>query len=120
MAHVSRRKVIDYPYFGQFFEKAEPDYTLPLDQRTYGDTLVYETACDIQEVSKAANPVLIATFSVFMPFDPKEEIPIHRGMRFAGKMGTLDVDGMVTNVILSQIGGLVAYVKDYDASDTSV
>lgn len=120
MAHVSRRKVIDYPYFGQFFEKAEPDYSLPLDKRVYPETLVYETICDIQEVSKAANPVLIATFSVFMPFDPEQQVPLHRGMSFKGSMGGVDVSGMVTNVVLSQVGGLVAYVKDYDASDTSL
>ena len=120
MAHVSRRKVIDYPYFGQFFEKAEPDYTIPLDQREYGDVLVYETVCDIQEVSKAANPVLIATFSVFMPFDPEKEVPLHRGMSFKGSMGGVDVSGMVTNVVLSQVGGIVAYVKDYDASDQAL
>ena len=120
MAHTRRRRVIDYPYFGKFFEKAEPDYSKPLDQREYPDTFVWETVCDIQEVSKAANPVLIATFSVFMPFDPLAEIPIRRGMRFEGKMGNIDVSGMVTNVVLSQIGGLVAYVKDYDASDTAL
>ena len=120
MAHIRRRRVVDYPYRGQFFEKAEPDYTLPLDQRDYTDTLVWDTICDIQEVSKAANPVLIATFSVFMPFDLEDDIPIRRGMRFEGKMGNIDVSGMVTNVVLSQLGGLVAYVKDYDASDTAL
>lgn len=117
MAHTRRRRVIDYPYFGQFFEKAGPDLSLPLDQREYGERLVYETVCDIQEVSKAANPVLIATFSVFMPFDETQEVPLHRGMKFSGSMNGIDVTGMVTNVVLSQIGGLVAYVKDYDASD---
>lgn len=96
---------------------AGPDMSLPLDQRVYGDVLVYETECDIQEVSKAANPVLIATFSVFMPFDERETVPIHRGMKFVGSMGGIDVTGMVTNVVLSQVGGLVAYVKDYDAGE---
>ena len=111
---------MDYPYTGQFFECAEPDYTKPLDQREYGDRPVYETICDIQEVSKAANPVLIATFSVFMPFDARKEVPIHRGMKFSGSMGGIDVTGMVTNVVLSQVDGIVAYVKDYDASDGSI
>ena len=117
MAHVSRRKVVDYPYFGQFFEMAEPDLTLPLDQRDVDGKLVYETECDIQEVSKAANPVLIATFSVFMPFDHTKEVPLHRGMSFKGAMGGIDVSGEVTNVVLSQVDGIVAYVKDYDARD---
>lgn len=120
MAYTKRNRVVDYPYRGQFFEIADPDLTKPLDQRTVDPVLVYETECDIQEVSKATNPVLIATFSVFMPFDLKNEVPIRRGMKFSGSMGGVDVTGMVTNVVLSQIGGLVAYVKDYDASDGSI
>ena len=115
MAYKRISRVVDYPYKGQFYEMAEQDLSLPLDQRDIEGALVWETVCDIQEVSKAANPVLIATFSVFMPFNPCCEIPIHRGMEFRGKMGNIDVSGMVTNVILSQVGGLVAYVKDYDA-----
>lgn len=117
MAHVRRRQVVDYPYFGQFFEKAEPDLSKPLDERTIEDVLVYETKCDIQEVSKANNPVLIATFSVFMPFDHTKEVPIRRGLKFEGSMGGIDVSGEVTNVVLSQVDGIVAYVKDYDARD---
>ena len=111
---------MDYPYFGQFFEKGKPDLTKPLDQRDVTDVLVYETKCDIQEVSKAANPVLIATFSIFMPFDARNDVPIKRGLKFCGSMGGVDVTGLVTNVVLSQVDGLVAYVKDYDASDSSI
>lgn len=121
MAYTKRSRVVDYPYSGQFFEMTEPDYTKPLDERSVdGEQLVYETVCDIQEVSKAANPVLIATFSVFMPFDPSGTVPIRRGMRFSGSMGGVDVSGLVTNVVLSQVGGLVAYVKDYDAGDAAL
>lgn len=115
MAYKGITSVRDYPYTGAFYDQAAEDLTVPLDQRDIEGTLVWETVCDIQEVSKAANPVLIATFSVFMPFNPCCEIPIRRGMEFRGKMGNIDVSGMVTNVVLSQIGGLVAYVKDYDS-----
>lgn len=115
MAYKRISRVVDYPYRGAFYEQKEPDLTVPLDQRDIESVLVWETVCDIQEVSKAANPVLIATFSVFMPFCPKCDIPIRRGMEFRGRMGNIDVSGMVTNVVLSQVGGLVAYVKDYDA-----
>lgn len=117
MAYTKRNRVVDYPYRGQFFEIADPDLTKPLDQRTVDPVLVYETECDIQEVSKAANPVLIATFSVFMPFDHTKEVPIRRGLKFEGSMGGIDVSGEVTNVVLSQVDGIVAYVKDYDARD---
>lgn len=120
MAYTRRGRVKDYPYYGYFYKQGEMDLTLPLDQREITDELVYETECDIQEVSKAANPVLIATFSIFMPFDETTEIPIRRGLKFSGTMGGLEITGLVTNVVLSQIGGLVAYVKDYDAGEETV
>ena len=115
MAIKRRREVKDYPYYGRFYKQAQDDLDVPLDQRDIESVPVWETVCDIQEVSKAANPVLIATFSVFMPFCTKCQIPIKRGMEFRGDMNGIDVSGMVTNVVLSQLGGLVAYVKDYDA-----
>lgn len=110
-------KVKDYPYRGYFYGHPQQDYTLPLDQREVEDELIFATKCDIQEVSKAANPTLIATYSVFAPFNVDDEIPIRAGMRFQGTMGGIDISGMVTNVILSQLGGLVAYVKDYNSDE---
>lgn len=114
MAYTRRKKVKPYPYFGTFYTGGV-DYSKPLDQRVVGDVAVLETECDIQEVSKAANPTLIATFSVFFPFSVDQDLPITRGTSFKGKMGNIDVSGMVTNVVLSQLGGVVAYVKDYDS-----
>lgn len=114
MAYTRRYKVNPYPYRGAFYSETM-DYSVPLDQREMGKTLLYETECDIQEVSKAANPTLIATFSIFFPFNPEDKIPFTRGVHFEGKMGSLDVSGVVTNVVLSQLGGIVAYVKDYDS-----
>ena len=112
-----RRKIIEYPYHGQFFRDTEGDMCLPLDEREQTDELVYETVCDIQEVSKANNPVLIATFSVFFPIDPGKDIAVRRGMRFHGVMNGIDVNGLITNVVVSRLGGAVAYVKDYDADE---
>lgn len=120
MAYKSFRRVIDYPYCGAFYRQKAEDLSKPLDQRDIDSELVWKTCCDIQEVSKAANPLLIATFSIFMPFDPNDEIPIERGMEFRGKMGNIEINGMVTNVVLSQVGGLVAYVKDYDSDSDTV
>lgn len=116
MAYTKRRKVNPYPYFGAFYTGGM-DYSKPLDQRTVEGVAVLETKCDIQEVSKAANPTLIATFSVFFPFPADQDLPITRGNAFKGKMGSIDVSGMVTNVVLSQLDGVVAYVKDYDSED---
>lgn len=107
----------EYPYCCSFYDRKEPDMSLPLSQRVVGDVPVYQSCCDIQEVSKAANPILIATFSVFLPFDVEDEIPIRRGMKFVSDMNGIAISGMVTNVILSQLGGLVVYVKDYTADE---
>lgn len=116
MAYLNR-KIVPYPYKGQFFRDGAEDTSLPLDERDMNDVLVYETICDIQEVSKANNPVLIATFSIFFPIDIKKEILVRRGMRFHGNMNGIDINGLVTNVIVSRLGGAVAYVKDYDADE---
>lgn len=110
-----RNEVKDYPYYGYFYDMAQQDLRVPLDQRSIDEALVYESECDIQEVSKANNPVLIATFSVYLPFDVNKTIPIRRGMAFKGDMNGIDVSGEITNVVLSQLGGLVVYVKDYDS-----
>ena len=111
------KRIIDtFPYTGRFYKHVEPDYSLPLDERDEDeDELVLETECDIQEVSKAANPVLIATFSVFFPWDVSVDLPLVRGMRFVGMMNSIQVEGMITNVVVSQLDGVVVYVKDYYA-----
>lgn len=108
-----RRSINGYPNRGRFF-RVEQDYSKPLMERTPEEITVLETECDIQEVSKAANPVLIATFSIFFPFDIESEMPVNRGMGFEGEMNGLTIRGQVTNVVVSQLGGAVAYVKDYD------
>ena len=107
----------EYPYHCSFYDRKEPDLSLPLSQRVMEDVLVYQSCCDIQEVSKAANPVLIATFSVFLPFDVEDDIPIRRGMKFVSNVNGMSISGMVTNGVLSQLGGIVAYVKDYTADE---
>lgn len=114
---INRREVITYPYHGCFYRQTEPDYSLPLDEREQREEMVYETDCDIQEVSKANNPILVATFSVFFPFDTTQEIPIRRGYRFEGSTNGMDISGEVTNVVLSQVGGIVCYCKDYDSDE---
>ena len=40
-------------------------------------------------------------------------------MSFHSSMNGIDISGEITNVVLSQLGGLVAYVKDYDADEGS-
>lgn len=78
-------------------------------------TDVFETDCDVQETSKAANPVLVATFSVFFPFDMSKSVPVVRGMGFEASVCGQTVRGEVLNVVPSTLGGVVAYVKDYEA-----
>ena len=112
MAYTKRMSVKEYPYCGTFSHIKE-DMSLPLDQREQTEIDVYTTVCDIQEVSKAMNPALIATFSVFFPYDiHASDCPVQRGMQFRGDMCGIEVKGVVTNVVASQLDGIVAYVKD--------
>ena len=103
-----------YPFMGSFYRTVKADKSVPLIERTDRDKLVLETKCDIQEVSKANNPTLIATFSVYFPHNTTTDLPVKRGMKFIGSMYGMDVSGLVTNVVGSELGGIVAYVKDYD------
>lgn len=113
MATISHFDVVDYPYDGVFYTVSQ-DESLPLTERRDVETIVLETKCDIQEVSKAANPALIATFSVFFPFDISQKLTVRRGMGFRGWMNGMEINGQITNVTVSQLGGCVAYVKDYE------
>lgn len=106
-------KVEDYPYVGVFYEVVE-DLSKPLNEREPEEVIVLETECDIQEVSKATNPALLATFSIFFPFDVSDELIVRRGMGFRSSMNGMEINGQVTNVVVSRIGGCVAYVKDYE------
>lgn len=118
MIRRGRQRVIPYPYRGGFYIRLEEDVSVPLDERDPDRyELVLETECDIQEVSKAANPTLIATFSIFFPWDRTRLCPVSRGMRFSGDARGIDVSGMVTNVVASELDGVVAYCKDYDTED---
>lgn len=108
------RRTIDYPYKGVFYKEIE-DKSTPLTERGIGRTEVFETACDIQETSKANNPLLIGTFSIFFPFDVSRKVPVFRGMGFRAEVCGQTVSGEVVNVVPSQINGVVAYVKDYEA-----
>lgn len=110
---ILRRNITDYPYEGTFYT-TETDVDVPLTEREAVQIPVLQTRCDIQEVSKAANPAFIATFSVFFPFNVEQRLLVRRGMGFRGNMCGMIVEGQVTNVVVSQLGGCVAYVKDYE------
>lgn len=112
MAYIGTMK--RYPYHGVFY-KESIDTSLPLTEREMGRTVVYETECDVQETSKAANPMLISTWSVFFPFDASQSLPVLRGSYFSAEVCGQTVRGEVTNVVPSLLNGVVAYVKDYDA-----
>lgn len=103
-----------YPYHG-VFSKETSDVSVPLTERKLELVPVFETECDIQEVSKANNPLLIGTFAIFFPFDVSGSIPVFRGMHFSSEMCGQTISGEVVNVVPSQLNGVVAYVKDYEA-----
>lgn len=106
--------MVRYPYRGTFYRETQ-DVSAPLTERETGRTAVFETDCDIQETSKANNPLLIGTFSIFFPLDVSGGVPVFRGMWFSADVCGQTVSGEVVNVVPSQLDGVVAYVKDYEA-----
>lgn len=112
MAYISG--ISRYPYHGVFYKETS-DMAKPLTEREIVRTDVFETECDVQETSKAANPMLFATFSVFFPFDAGKSVPVVRGMGFEASVCGQTVKGEVLNVVPSALNGVVAYVKDYEA-----
>ena len=111
-----RHDIVEYPFHGTFY-RSEIDRTLPLEQQTETEVAVLETVCDIQEASHSRlGDFSKAAYAVYVPFDKTLEDPINvsRGMMFRASDYGVIVNGKVTGVFPSQIGGFVAYV---DVSD---
>ena len=77
------------------------------------------SSCCIQSaIFKRALAVMFtvnATFGIYFPINKEEDIKIRRGDSFQGSIYGMLVEGEVTGVFPSQLGGCVAYVKEFDA-----
>lgn len=109
---IKRHDIVEYPFVGEFYNSTI-DRTLPLEQQVETEVVMLSTVCDIQEASHSRlGDFSKAAYAVYVPFDKTLEDPINvnRGMRFRASDYGVPVDGKVTGVFPSQLGGFVAYV----------
>jgi len=112
---LDRTLLEEYAYEGEFYRiKKTGDGLLDRDEE---EVTVLQTKCDIQESSRSnVHGFANATFGVYFPINKEEKIPIRRGDSFRGSIYGMLVEGEVTGVFPSQLGGCVAYIKEFDAA----
>lgn len=114
--HIDRHLIEEYPFSGEFY-RSVIDRTLPLEQQVETEVVVLATECDITEASHSRlGDFSKAAYAVYVPFDKTlaDPIEVNRGLLFRASDYGVPVDGKVTGVFPSQVGGFVAYV---DVSD---
>jgi hypothetical protein len=105
----------EYAYEGEFYRLEIPSGGSLID-REPKRVVVLRTKCDIQESSRSnVHGFSNATFGIYFPRNKEEDIKIRRGDSFRGSIYGMLVEGEVTGVFPSQLGGCVAYVKEFDA-----
>lgn len=108
---VNRNILQEYPFTGKFERQIIDETKPPLEQRPEM-VVILETPCDIQEAQKSDTGVIHASFNVYFPFNKEEGIKIQRGDYFSGMLYGMLVDGVVTGVFPTQMGGCQVYLTD--------
>lgn len=102
----------EYPYRGEFYFIVI-DEDKPLLEQREERVLILSTECDIQEVSHTEGELITASYSVYFPLRG-DLSGINRGVMFEGDMNGMKVNGKVTGIFSSQLGGLKVYIRDLD------
>lgn len=115
-----RNSHIEFEYKGTFYridDYKSPDGDLIDSNQNEEETVILETMCDIQETRKAfATDVIKKEYTVYFPFKADDGLPpaLKPGIYFRSEMYGMAVDGMVTGVYPTQMGGCTAYVTGSD------
>lgn len=120
---IDRSLLEEYPYDGRFY-KLEVLDSPNLEDRKEVETTIWEGKCDIQENSRAyVQGFTSVTFAIYFPLKEIwsvengrrefEKIIIKRGDSFIGSIYGLEVKGEVVGVFPSQLGGCMAYIKEF-------
>ena len=111
---IDRTLLEEFPYEGEFYRTEVTGEGL-LD-REENEVVILHTICDIQESSRSnVHGFANATFGIYFPIDKEQDIEIKRGDSFRGSIYGMKVEGEVTGIFPSQLGGCVAYIKEFDA-----
>lgn len=84
------------------------------DTETSGETILFETKCDIQQAAKMFNSgVIMADYNVFFPWKHGEVLPFSVGDMFKCQAESygMFIGGRVTGVAVSQLGGVKVNIK---------
>ena len=113
--YIDRKQLKEFPFDAHFY-RVGIDESLPLDQQREEKIVVLETKCDIQEASHSYSSGFIsASYSVYIPFDANiDKLDIRLGDSFESDAYGLRVNGKVTGVFPSQLGGVTVYIQDSD------
>lgn len=109
---VDRTEIVEYPFTGAFY-RITVDKSGGLKQVTTKKELVLETECDVQNAHSAI--FTSTTYTVYFPITLSEGTPVRVGDSFEATIAGITVNGVVSGVYPSQLGGCLAYLKDYDA-----
>lgn len=106
-----RSRFKEYPYNGAFYRIGVDESKPPLEQ-VDEKIILFETVCDIQEVSHSDGAIIKADYAVYFPLDG--ELGLKNGYFFEGTMQGIVVNGKVSGIFPSQLGGVKVYVEDLD------
>lgn len=131
---IDDRLLEEYAFDGVFYTYEE-DMSAPLLEQEWTEKEVLRTKCDIQHNSATKTGFLDSDWAVYFPLeenqnrmfsetadarqnvingDTWQDIAIKRGMYFRGEIYGYEVNGKVTGVGPSMMGGCLCYIKDVD------
>lgn len=106
-----RSRFKEYPYNGAFYRIGVDESKPPLEQ-VDEKIIIFETVCDIQEVSHSDGGIIKANYAVYFPLGG--DLELMNGCFFEGNMQGMIVNGKVAGIFASQLGGVKVYVEDLD------
>lgn len=94
--------MIKYPHSGVFYRVGVLDESLPLDEQTEGEVVVFETEFDLSEGTNLNTD----SFKIYFPFDyANDSLIIDEGQLFKGDIWGATIKGRVIGIYPSQLGG---------------
>lgn len=117
--YINRNLLEEYPFTGQFYTVSD---TMPddgdmlddeTDMETAEETVVFETECDIEATNKVfVSDTAGSYLDIYFPFDTKKGVEVRIGHKFRSFDWYRPVDGRVTGVVPSPMGGCVVHIKE--------
>lgn len=109
--YINYSKIDEYPYNGIFYRIGVDENKPPLEQ-VDEKIVLFETVCDIQESSHSDGTIIKADYAVYFPLDG--ELELKNGYFFEGNIRGMVVNGKVSGIFPSQLGGVKVYIEDLD------